>query len=354
MSSKPCIFRTWEDERAYKPKNPIFLGIGPYHSNNPHTLEDTVLNLVLERTQICRTEDVVNALRDDALKVRECYEGADIGLYNLPQNDDFVKVLVRDGCFVLELMHIMTTVKHPFRTIATRFSSAQLEFPLNNTMQRHILLDVLRVNNQIPKAFLKRLYSHLQYRDQSLEAMLNKFLGFLLMKRLEVPNLAGACHLLDAARMKFLPSMLVGQSRVAGSATGACLSPIGEMSVRYSAIDLEDSRVTISRADEGMVKWVPRPSWIPFRKPFLKLPRILINRDSDYIFRNMVAYEQRLVEDDDQPVSSYLRLLSDLVLTAADARVLTFRGIIDNQLGSLEDVVKFFRARTHVWDRHAV
>ncbi|KAF3787653.1 UPF0481 protein [Nymphaea thermarum] len=325
------------------PKHPHFLGIGPYHSKNPsHTLEDTVLNLVLERTQICRTEDVVNALRDDALRVRERYEGADIGLYNLPQKDEFVNVLVRDGCLVLELMHIMTTVKHPFRTIATRFSSAQLEFPLNNTMQRHILLDVLRVDNQIPMAFLQSLYSHLQYRDQSFEAMLNKFLGFLLMKRLEVPNLAGSCHLLDAARMKFLPSM-VGDSRVAGSATGACLSPFGEMSVRYSAIDLEDSRVTISLADEGMVKWGPRPSGIPFLKPFLKLPHILINRDSECIFRNMVGYEQRLVEDDDQPVSSYLRLLSDLVLTAADARVLTFQGIIDNQLGSLEDVVKFFR-----------
>ncbi|XP_049936686.1 uncharacterized protein LOC116265319 [Nymphaea colorata] len=326
---------------AYKPKMPLFLGVGPYYASNAHTLEDTVLNLVLERTQISSPKDVVNALRNDALEVRECYEGANSPFYKLPDNDEFVKLLVRGGCFVLELMHIMTTTAHPLRTISTRFSSSL--FPLNNTMQRHILLDVLMVKNQFPMAFLRRLYSHLQYRDPPFEIMLNKFLDFHLTQTFEVPNLAGTCHLLDAARMKFLP-MMVGQSSVAGSATGACFSPgnFGEMSVRYSAIDLEDSGVTISPAAEGMVIWDPRPAW----RPFLKLPRILINRDSDYIFRNMVAYEQRLAEDDNhpvQPVSSYLRLLSDLVLTAADARVLTFRGIIDNQLGSLEVVVHFFK-----------
>ncbi|XP_031501910.2 uncharacterized protein LOC116265456 [Nymphaea colorata] len=328
----------YENDRAYKPKMPLFLCIGPYYVSNAHSLEDTVLNLVLLRTQISSTDDVVNALRNDALEVRECYEGANSPFFTLPDNDEFVKLLVRDGCFVLELMHIMTTEPHPFRT---RFSPTL--FPLNNIMLRHILLDVLVVKNQIPMAFLQRLYSHLQYRDPPFEIMLNKFLDFYLMQTFEVPNLAGACHLLDAARMKFLPIM-VGQSRVAGSATGACLSPhnFGEMSVRYSAIDLEDSGVTISPAAEGMVIWDPRPSW----RPFLKLPHILINRDSDYIFRNMVAYEQRLVEDDNQPVqpvSSYLRLLSDLLLTAADARALTSQGIIDNQLGSLEDVVDFFK-----------
>ncbi|KAF3787654.1 hypothetical protein EJ110_NYTH22766 [Nymphaea thermarum] len=115
--------------------------------------------------------------------------------------------------------------------------------------------------------------------------------------------------------------MVVRPRSVAGSATGASPSRHnhGEMRVRYSAIDLEDSRVTISRAaEEGVVKWDRVLAW----RPFLNLPHILIDRNSDYIFRNMVAYEQRIMEDDHHPVlpvSSYLRLLSDLLVTAADA-----------------------------------
>ncbi|XP_031502826.1 uncharacterized protein LOC116265950 [Nymphaea colorata] len=340
MCSKPSIFMMYEGGRAYKPKDALFLSIGPYHAGHAHTLEDSVLNLVLQRTQISSTSDVVNALRSVALKEKECYEGADT-IDLLPDDDEFVMALVRDGCFVIELIHIMTTEPHPFPTIVTWFSPTI--YSVNNTLLRHIMLDLLRVQNQIPMDFLQLLYSHLKYTDPPFQIVVNKFLNFYFMQTFEVPNLADACHLLDAARMKFLP-MKVGQSSVAGSATGACFSPgnFAEMSVGYSAIDLEDSGITISQADEGMVTWDPRPAW----RPFLKLPPIRINRDSDYIFRNMVAYEQRLAEDANhplQPVSSYLRLLSDLVLTAADARVLTVKGIIVNQLGSLDDIVNFFK-----------
>ncbi|KAF3787648.1 UPF0481 protein [Nymphaea thermarum] len=338
MCSKPSIFTMYEDGRAYKLTDPVFLSIGPYHARNAHSLEDSVLELVLQRTQISSREDVVNALRSDALEVRECYEAADI-LDFLRDDDEFVMALVRDGCFVIELIHIMTTEPHPFPTIVTWFSPTV--FSLNNTRLRDILVDVLRVQNQIPMRFLQRLYSHLQYRDPPFEIVVNKFLNFYFMQTFEVPNLAGACHLLEAARMKFLP-MVVGQSSVAGSATGASPGNFAEMRVGYSAIDLKDSGVTILPADEGIVKWDPRSA----RRPFLKLPRILINRDSDKIFKNMVAYEQRLAKDDNhpvQPVSSYLRLLGDLVVTAADARVLTVKGIIVNQLGSLDDIVNFFK-----------
>nr|VVV82112.1 unnamed protein product [Nymphaea colorata] len=273
------------------------------------------------------------------MEARNCYEGVNSPFYKLPGIDELVRTLVRDGCLVLELMHIMTTDDRPFRTMSTKFSPTI--YPINNTICRHILLDLLAIKKQIPLAFLQHLYEQLQYEDAPFERMLDKFLDFHFMRTFEVQNLAGARHLLDAARMKFLP-MMVGQRDEAGSALAACFSPhnFGEMSVRYSAIDLEDSGVTIPLAAEGMMIWDPRLAW----RPFLKLPRILINRDSDYIFRNMVAYGQRVVEDDDlQPVSSYLRLLSDLLLTAADARALTSQGIIDNQLGSLEDVVDFFK-----------
>ncbi|KAF3787657.1 hypothetical protein EJ110_NYTH22772 [Nymphaea thermarum] len=194
MCSMPCIFMMFEDSRAYKPWKTLFTNIGPYHYRIDHTLEEIVLHLVVQRVQMGSIVDVVNV-------VRKCYEGANSALCELLNNDEFVMTLVRDGCFVLELMHIMTTETHPFRTIVTRFSPTL--FPLNNTMIRHILLDVLVVKNQIPMAFLQRLYSHLQYRDPTFKIVVNKFLNFYFMQTFEVPNLAGACHLLDAARKKF-------------------------------------------------------------------------------------------------------------------------------------------------------
>ncbi|KAF3787655.1 hypothetical protein EJ110_NYTH22768 [Nymphaea thermarum] len=256
---------------------PLFLSVGPYYASNAHTLEDTVLNLVLERTQISSPKDVVNALRNDELEVRECYQGASSPFSKLADNDEFVKLLVRGGCFV-DAHHDNNGTP-----------------PLHHQHQTNSPWPFFNV-------------SIATYIDPPFQTM-------HLTQTFEVLNLAGACHLLDAARMKLLPMMRCS------------LGNRSEMSVRYSAIDLEDSGITISPAAEGMVIWDPRPAW----KPFLKLQCILINRDSDYIFRNMVAYEQRLAEDDNHPVQ------------LAFARVLTFQGIIDNQLGSLEVVVNLVK-----------
>ncbi|KAF3775443.1 hypothetical protein EJ110_NYTH49030 [Nymphaea thermarum] len=176
---KPFIFIMHEDYRSYKPGAPLFMSIGPYVAEDTHVLEDRVLVLVLQRINK-KKGDVVNALINVGVEAKGCYEGANIPLEGFEDNNEFVTTLVRDGCFVLELLHILATEAHPIRTMAARLSTGNI-YPINTTLLRHILLDLFVMRNQIPLIFLQQIHVQLLYQTP-FEGMLNSFLSGYFME----------------------------------------------------------------------------------------------------------------------------------------------------------------------------
>jgi hypothetical protein len=103
---KACIFRTpttlkSQNEKAYTPRAFSF---GPYHHGNPNLkatekIKGKYLRDLLPRFSETKLRDIINSIKDVEKEARACY--SEPINYSL---GEFAKILVIDGCFIIELL----------------------------------------------------------------------------------------------------------------------------------------------------------------------------------------------------------------------------------------------------------
>ena len=107
ISAKCCIFKTPTILRELNKKAyvPDAFSIGPFHHGRPEFKDtDKIKSQYLQglisrsRSQETILRDLINSVKQVEREARECYAGTiDYS------SDEFVKILVIDGCFIIEL-----------------------------------------------------------------------------------------------------------------------------------------------------------------------------------------------------------------------------------------------------------
>ncbi|KAI3947964.1 hypothetical protein MKW92_042346 [Papaver armeniacum] len=321
-SPNSCIFKVPQvlrvhDEEAYKPE---IIAIGPYNNRmdkDLYSMEDHKIRYYkafLSRMPILRSSDLVAAVEEVKFQAAECYH--DI----CSADDDFVKTMVLDGCFILELL-----VRH-----ADEVARADKKDPIFSSTWILCSLqhDLILLENQIPYIVLLKLYS-LRYTITQAQASdeLNRLvvcfyqsmlpcLGETDSRTQQQPR-----HILDLLRINLLPKTTRTVEVVD--------SPSYELPRCVS--DLKEAGVYLKRREvsDGVLD-------IQFNNGYLEIPSFNFDANTYVLLRNMIAFEQCDGKSTHE-ITSYGLLLHNLMNSEKDVKILSDEGII-NILGNNKEL----------------
>lgn len=340
------------DDKAYIPQ---IVSLGPYHHGrrrlrNMDHHKWRALYHILKRTNqdIKQYLDAVKELEE---KARSCYEGS----IKLGSNE-FVEMMVLDGCFILEL----------FRGVAGGFTHLGYSrndpiFAMRGSMHS-ILRDMIMLENQIPLFILDRLLG-LQIGNPDQQGMVAK-----LALRVFDPLMPTDEPLTKSDRNKLESS--IGNSNTFDPLTDQgglhCLEVFRRSLLVMRAGPKPTPRIWIKKwshtnrvadkrkqqlihcvtelKDAGIKfkKGKTDRFWdIKFKKGILKIPRLLIHDGTKSLFLNLIAFEQCHL-DCTNDITSYIIFMDNLIDSAEDVSYLHYCGIIEHWLGSDAEVAELF------------
>ncbi|PQQ07505.1 UPF0481 protein [Prunus yedoensis var. nudiflora] len=301
------------NEKIYVPK---LLSIGPFHRGlSLETMEGVklrYLHCLLERNPTPNTGLVyfVEAIRGMEQDCRNCYE-EHIDMLS----DEFVEMLVVDGCFIIEL----------FRKFSAQVP-IEVDDPVihKSWMRTTLINDLLLLENQLPWMVVECLFNLTQDTTAGnnyplplplLELTLRYFKESTLGMYPKVNGTFGNKHLLD-----FIKNSLLGSYAEKNEFEPSIWSPIP------SATNLKKAGVIFrcGKKDDMLN--------IIYENNVMKIPPIRIHVNGESLFRNIIAYEQC------EPIgiskfTSYAVVLENLIKCEDDVEFLTERGIIVNFSG---------------------
>ncbi|GMY25134.1 UPF0481 protein At3g47200-like [Fagus crenata] len=319
-----CIFKAPNSliEINGKSYQPQIVSIGPYHRGEPHLqmIEEhkwRYLGSLLTRTQTIgiTLEDYLKSIHPVEIEARECYSET-IHL----SHDEFLEMMVVDGCFILEL----------FRKVDS--NRIEPDDPLFTMawISPFFYRDFLRLENQIPFFILERLFEVTKLPEEvsgpSLSLLALRFFKDAVQRRDDIIesqfDLKGL-HLLDLVRLSFIPpENELPQSGNTPTHIIHCVSKL-----RRSGIKLNPSN-----ADSFLV--------VKFHHGVIEMPTITIDDFSTSFLLNCVAFEQ-CYNSRSKHLTTYATLLDCLVNTSKDVEYLCDRNIFDNHFGTEAEVARF-------------
>lgn len=340
--SSCCIFRVPQtlidiNGLSYQPH---IVSIGPYHHGEPQLqmIQEhkwRFLGSLLKRVQNkgLGLEDLLKAVQPLEMRARDCYSQA---LHI--SSDEFIEMLVLDGCFIIELFRRLGGIV-PF----------EADDPLINMswIYSFFLRDLIRLENQIPFFILERLFdltntslimgmggrepSQSQSQLMSLPTLTLKFFNNALPRSDEVisrysSNHQGK-HLLDFLRSSFIPPEPgFDEPDVPDTHSHTrliqCIS-----SLRRAGINLKTSQEDSFLA-------------VKFRRGVIEMPTVALDDFMSSFLLNCVAYEQ-CHGSCSKHITTYATLLDCLINSARDVEFLSDRCIIENYFGTHTEVARF-------------
>ncbi|OWM82152.1 hypothetical protein CDL15_Pgr001726 [Punica granatum] len=338
------------EDKAYVPQ---IVSLGPYHHGRKRLRQMDrhkwrALHRVLRRTRhdITLYLDAVKELEE---KARPCYEGQ-IAL----SSNEFVEMMVLDGCFILEL----------FRGVAEGFK--QLGYPRNDPVfsmrgsMHTIQRDMIMLENQIPMFILDRLLG-IQLGDPDLKGLVAKLaLRFFdpLMptdepltqsdrNKLEslghmttfdpLSDYQSGLHCLEVFRRSLLnlgPKPVPGNWIKRWSNTNRVADKRRQQLI-HCVTELREAGIKVRKQKTDRF-------WdIKFKNGVLRIPRLLIHDGTRSLFLNLIAFEQSHFDCSNE-VTSYVVFMDNLVNSPEDVGYLHYCGIIEHWLGSDAEVADLF------------
>ncbi|KAJ0035996.1 hypothetical protein Pint_25317 [Pistacia integerrima] len=184
-STARSIFKVPDHLRSVNPiaYDPFIIAIGPYHRKNKgfSMMEDHKMRFMKHflKRRSKREEDVkkyVEALRALEKEARDHYaDGDDEGI----TSDEFLTMMLLDGCFILELLHRFMEKLRP-RTDSNDNQERGTLF--SGLIIKRLGRDLLLVENQLPFCVLQKLFSitarELREGNYSLEDMILCFFSY--------------------------------------------------------------------------------------------------------------------------------------------------------------------------------
>ncbi|XP_042494310.1 UPF0481 protein At3g47200-like [Macadamia integrifolia] len=361
---KLCIYRVPQylrvgddSDKADKAFVPQIVSLGPYHHGRKRFRDMErhkwrSLHQILNRTH----QDVnlyLDSIGEVEDKARACYEGP------IPlTSNEFVEMMVLDGCFVLEL----------FRGAAGGFkhlgySRNDPVFAMRGVMHS-IQRDMIMLENQIPLFILDRLmvlqmgesnqkglvaklalpfFDPLTPTDEPLQKSdQNKLESSLIHPTTPFDPLTDqdGLHCLDVFRRSLLrrgPGLEPHPSR-------------NWMRWRSQTVRVADKRRQqlihcVTELREAGVKFRKRKTdrfWdIKFENGVLWIPRLLIHDGTKSLFLNLIAFEQCHL-DCTNDITSYVIFMDNLINSPEDVGYLHYCEIMEHWLGSDAEVADLF------------
>ncbi|CAL8136385.1 unnamed protein product [Prunus armeniaca] len=320
-----CIFRI--PHVLVKGKKEVYvphlLSIGPFQRGLQFQAMEVIkswyLHCLLERKPTPTTvlEDFVGAIRDMEQDCRDCYE-ENIDL----TSDEFVEMMVVDGCFIIEL----------FRKFSGKVPIENNDPVFHRPWMHSILInDLLLLENQLPWRVIECLFnltreSNAGKKYSLSELTLKYFEGYTLGMCQQVRGALKGKHLLDLVKNSLLLfAQLEFVSETHLDRTSFLRMP--------SVTELEKSGIIFIRGTG------PDMFNITFKSGVMSIPPIRVHKNGESLFRNLVAYEQC---ETASIITSYAALLEQLITSDKDVECLAECGIIENVLGY--DISLIFRS----------
>ncbi|XP_059446778.1 UPF0481 protein At3g47200-like [Corylus avellana] len=321
-SEYSCIFRVHNqlrktNEKAYEPQ---LLAIGPYHrgKDDLRLMEDhklRYLQLILQRGNESSVERYIKAMRELEGRAREFYSEP-ISL----TTDDFIEMLLLDGCFIIELFRklAVTDLREEFDPI---FQVGWIFCTLKR--------DLLLLENQLPFFILTKLFEMTKVPNLHKEIIDLALHFFTSLPSLEYSYESGDVSIRNN---KHLLGLIHKFIRPIGNVV---LDQKDQKSTR-GATELEEAGVKFKKV-EGVNLFD-----IKFNNGVLEIPLLQIEDRSESLFRNLIAYEQYSRNYHLQYVTDYVSFMGYLIHSPKDVELLRRRGIIVNWLGDDEAVSTMF------------
>ncbi|EEF44274.1 conserved hypothetical protein [Ricinus communis] len=318
LSSDRCIFKVPNqvrvvNEKAYAPE---IIAIGPYHRGKDHlkAMEEhkiRYLQRFLRRSHQNSVLGIVQAIRALEETARNCYSEP----VSLTQ-DEFVEMMVVDGCFIVEFS---------YRCVET----ADPEDPIfqTNQIQSRLMLDLLLVENQLPFFVLIKLFHMITGQENSIIKLLLKVFKFLLPGRGYNPKheytseqIGQIRHLLELIHDNWqpLPTRMESYLNMRENV---------KRSFPRCAIELQEAGIKFKKVEEQNL------FDISFRNGVMRIPTLTIRDETQCIMRNLIAYEQLIPRSSPIYVSDYMIFMDSLINSEKDVELLCRKGIIENWLG---------------------
>ncbi|KAH0911760.1 hypothetical protein HID58_035081 [Brassica napus] len=353
---KLCIYRVpyylqENDNKSYFPQT---VSLGPYHHGKKRLRpmdrhKWRAVNKILKRTNQ-NIKMYIDAMRELEEKARACYEGP----FGLSSNE-FIEMLVLDGCFVLEL----------FRGAVEGFT--ELGYARNDPVfamrgsMHSIQRDMIMLENQLPLFVLNRLLElQLGTRNQTgLVAQLavrffdplmptdepmtktdqSKLENYLARDKAFDPFAdMGELHCLDVFRRSLLRSSPKPEPRLSRkrwSSRNTRVADKRRQQLIHCVTELREAGIKFRRRKTDRF-------WdIQFNNGYLEIPRLLIHDGTKSLFLNLIAFEQCHI-DSRNDITSYIIFMDNLIDSHEDVSYLHYCGIIEHWLGSDSEVANLF------------
>ncbi|CAA7055905.1 unnamed protein product [Microthlaspi erraticum] len=331
-----CIYRVphYLQENDKKSYFPHTVSLGPYHLGKEHLIpmdhhKLRAVDMVIKRTNQS-IKMYISAMKELEDKARACYQGP------IKMNsDDFIEMLVFDGCFVLELFK--GTVEG-FLEIG--YAPNDPVFAMRGLMHS-IQRDMVMLENQLPLFVLNRLLEvqlGTRYQTGSVAELAVQFfhqlmpMGEPLTKRdlqgKSADSLVdyGELHCLDVFHRSLFWTPKPKRPQYISSRNQQlvhCVTELTEAGIKFKT----------KKTDQ---------LWdIEFEHGYLKIPKLLIHDGTKTLFSNLIAFEQCHIHSSNN-VTSYIIFMDNLINSAEDVRYLHHCGIIEHWLGSDSEVADLF------------
>ncbi|KAE8126138.1 hypothetical protein FH972_020882 [Carpinus fangiana] len=341
------------DNRAYSPR---IVSIGPFHHKEEalRAFEDQKERFLRRlqnqmRRRGCEV-DLKKAMKEMEEKTRKCYSEDFEGI----KSDDFVQMMVLDGCFIVELLRLYTKSYQGN-------DDAEEEEPILETrwMVPNIGRDLLMLENQLPMFVLQKIYDITNQGANPLA--LNK-----LALRFFEPLRPGKDELSDDIletiekqnTNRQHPHLLAlfqysTFHNSQGNPNASVQTPKSSRPKRYSESKYEkipgkgwvQNATTLRYAGVQFKKKSGNFLDIEYKNTVLTIPTLYIDDGTSALLRNLIAYEQS--NRSAGPYFSCLAVFLDcLVDTVDDINILRDAGIIKQAKGGDQEVVDLFNSLT--------
>ncbi|GMN39367.1 hypothetical protein TIFTF001_008595 [Ficus carica] len=325
-----CIFRVPQSlvEVNGKIYAPHIVSVGPYRRGEPQLkmIEEhkwRYLGSLVSRTEHAKglkLENLMKSMAEMEDRARECYSEA-IHL----TSDEFIEVMVLDGCFVIELLRKAANL--------VRFDSDDPILTMAWIIP-FFYRDFLRLENQIPFFVLQRLFDLTKSppEEQSPNPPTLSLLALQFFNNaMQRPDAAierhgdlEAKHLLDLVRRSLIPASHPEPKRRRSTPTHIihCVSKLRRAGIVFRQGNDESYLV------------------VRFQGGVLEMPTITIDDFTASFLLNCVAFEQ-CHRACSKHFTTYATLLDCLVNTHRDVEYLCDRNIVENCFGSDGEVARF-------------
>ncbi|KAF7852058.1 hypothetical protein BT93_L0586 [Corymbia citriodora subsp. variegata] len=305
VSTECCIYRVPEKLRranadAYTPQ---VISIGPFHQGKKElqfTEEIKLRHLTGFLRRISGKADLPACTRmisESEDHIRQCYQE------KLTQSsNELVEIIILDAVFVVELFITNHNWNHD-----PEHQDQNDEIFSKHWMSNANLYNLSPLSTTV--TFFKLSYEYFKDVLHGHE---------LASTRVQVQ------HLVDHVRALQLPAFPLRMMPKLGK----------KFQLTRSAKQLQEDGVKFSLV-EGTSSLLD----VNFKDGTLVMRHLVVHEWTKPYFRNMIAYEQG--HHDEKYISSYAILMDSLIDTPEDIDILTSCGILENQLGSMDDVALF-------------